>query len=163
MSALKVVSNVLVRGGRTLSLQDFPSRIAFRQRISSHVLRARFPELLSMPVFVFVLFLLSLPACNETGVDPLHEADQSGASHTVAPLAVPAELLVKFKPDVAPERITAILKDARTELIAVLQGTRIYHLRVTGQQSVESVVKQLSSLPEVEYAEPNYAYHLQKQ
>jgi hypothetical protein len=108
-----------------------------------------------------IFFLLGVTACNETGIDPLRTTDPSGSGRTAAP--GPVELLVKFKPDVPVERVTAILKDTHTELITVLQGGHVYHVRVAGQQSAESVVKQLSAMPEVEYAEPNYAYHLQKQ
>lgn len=68
------------------------------------------------------------------------------------------EVLVKFKPTVLTEKIDTILKEAKTELIAQLTGTGIYHVRILSEESVESVAKKLSSQPEIEYAEPNLLY-----
>jgi hypothetical protein len=65
------------------------------------------------------------------------------------------EALVKFKPSVSQERIAAILKENGTELITMVQGIGVHHIRIVGTDSVETVVKNLSTFPEVEYAEPN--------
>jgi hypothetical protein len=67
---------------------------------------------------------------------------------------------VKFKPGVTPDRIAAILKEHRTELIREIQGTRTYKLRIVTGEAVESVVKRFSALQEVEYAEPVYVQSL---
>ena len=75
---------------------------------------------------------------------------------------VQGEVLVKFKPTVPTEKIDAILKEAKIELIAQLKGTGIYHVRILSEESVESVVKKLSSRPEIEYAEPNLLYQQTK-
>ena len=88
-------------------------------------------------------------------------ASQS-TSHTEATTAtkmkrafVSGEALVKFKPSVSQERIAAILKENGTELITMIQGIGVHHVRIVGTDSVETVVKNLSTFPEVEYAEPN--------
>lgn len=68
---------------------------------------------------------------------------------------VPGEALVKFKPAVSQERMAAILKECGTELITVIQGIGVQHVRIVGKESVDSVTKKLATYPEVEYAEPN--------
>ena len=68
---------------------------------------------------------------------------------------VSGEALVKFKSSVSQERIAAILKENGTELITMIQGIGVHHIRIVGKDSVETVVKNLSTFQEVEYAEPN--------
>jgi hypothetical protein len=68
---------------------------------------------------------------------------------------VPGEALVKFKPSLSQERIDAILKESGTELITEIKGIGVQHVRIVGKESVESVVRKLSTFQEVEYAEPN--------
>ena len=68
---------------------------------------------------------------------------------------VSGEVLVKFKPSVSQERVDAVLKEAGTELITVIKGIEVHHVRIVGKESVETVVKRLSTFQEVEYAEPN--------
>lgn len=71
------------------------------------------------------------------------------------------EALVKFKPSVSQERIDAILKENGVELITVIQGIGVHHVRIVGKQSVEAVVKHLSTCQEIEYAEPNFRFQNQ--
>ncbi|TKB89674.1 MAG: hypothetical protein E8D41_13855 [Nitrospira sp.] len=75
---------------------------------------------------------------------------------------VSGEVLVKFKPSVSQERIDAILKESGTELIKMIQGIGVHHVRIVGKESVETVVTRLSALPEVEYAEPNLLSHTEQ-
>lgn len=89
--------------------------------------------------------------------------------HTLAPPTKPAakrfapyEVLVKFKSGISQERIVSLLKESRTDVIAEIQQGRLYHIRILDDRSVESTITQLTSYPEVEYAEPNYRYETQK-
>jgi len=68
---------------------------------------------------------------------------------------VAGEVLVKFKPSVSPERMDTILRESGTELINLIKGIGVHHVRIVGKESVETVVKRLSAFQEVEYAEPN--------
>ena len=68
---------------------------------------------------------------------------------------VSGEALVKFKPSVSQERIDAILKENGAELITMMKGIGVHHVRIVGKESVETAVKNLSTFREVEYAEPN--------
>jgi len=95
--------------------------------------------------------------------------NQNATPHTLnppmrspSPRFIQYEVLVKFKDGVPQERIASILKDSRTEVIAELQRGRLYHVRILDDRSVESVITQLTSCQEVEYAEPNYRYETQK-
>ena len=75
---------------------------------------------------------------------------------------VPYEMMVKFMSGVSQERIVSILKGNRTDVIAeILQG-RLYYGRILDARSVASAIAELTSYPEVEYAEPNYRYETQK-
>jgi fervidolysin-like protein len=105
--------------------------------------------------------LVFLSACDTTAVETRPMTEQPITDQSPLPMRVRSELLVKFKPEVPPERIGAILKDTKAELITVFKGTGIHHVRIVGGESLESVITTLSSYPEVEYAEPNYVQHLQ--
>jgi hypothetical protein len=75
---------------------------------------------------------------------------------------VSGEVLVKFKPSVSQERMDAILKESGTELIKMIQGIGVHHVRIVGKESVETVVTRLSAFQEVEYAEPNLLSHIEQ-
>jgi thermitase len=81
---------------------------------------------------------------------------------SMAPRSVPREMLVKFKDGISQERIASILKDNRIDVIAEIQRGRLYHVRILDDRSVESLITQLTSHQEIEYAEPNYRYETQK-
>jgi thermitase len=96
-------------------------------------------------------------ACQKNGAEVTSMAEKLTVSKMPRSFAR-GEVLVKFKPTVSTEKIDTLLKEAKTELIAQLKGTGIYHVRILSEESVESVAKKLSSQPEVEYAEPNLLY-----
>ena len=73
---------------------------------------------------------------------------------------VPGEVLLKFKDDVSHERMDEILRLYRLEPIKFLRKVPVYQLKIAGDESVLDMVEKLSSLPEVEYAEPNYIMRL---
>ena len=75
---------------------------------------------------------------------------------------VSGEVLVKFKPSVSQERIDAILKESGTELMKMIQGIGVHHVRIVGKESVETVVTRLSAFQEVEYVEPNLLSHTEQ-
>lgn len=75
---------------------------------------------------------------------------------------VSGEVLVKFKPSVSQERIDVILKESGTELMKMIQGIGVHHVRIVGKESVETVVTRLSAFQEVEYAEPNLLSHTER-
>lgn len=103
---------------------------------------------------------LFLTACEISSPPVLNMAEKSTVREMAQPF-VPGEALVKFKPSVSQERIDAILKESGTELIAEIKGIGVHHVRIVGQESVESVVKKLSTFQEVEFAEPNVRYRNQ--
>jgi hypothetical protein len=81
---------------------------------------------------------------------------------STAPRFIPYEMLVKFKDGISQERIASILKDNRIDVVAEIRRGRLYHVRILDDRSVETVITQLMSYQEVEYAEPNYQYEMQK-
>ncbi|MGC4098410.1 MAG: hypothetical protein QM706_14955 [Nitrospira sp.] len=78
------------------------------------------------------------------------------------PRFTPHELLVKFKDGTTQERIASILRENQIVVLAELQRGRLYHVRISDDRSVESAIAHLASYQEIEYAEPNYRYEMQK-
>ena len=103
---------------------------------------------------------LFMTAC-ETSSPPVSNMAEKSTVRKMAQPFVPGEALVKFKPSVSQERVDAILKESGTELIAEIKGIGVHHVRIVGKESVESVVKKLSTFQEVEFAEPNFRYRNQ--
>jgi hypothetical protein len=103
---------------------------------------------------------LPLTACDTSSLPVSNQAETS-TGRTMAQPFVPGEVLVKFKPSVSQERIDAILKESGTELITEIKSIGVHHVRIVGKESVESVVKKLSTFQEVEYAEPNFRFRNQ--
>lgn len=101
-----------------------------------------------------------LTAC-ETNSPPVSKLVEKSAAREMAQPFVPGEALVKFKPSVSQERIEAILKESGTELITEIKGIGVHHVRIVGKESIESVVKKLSTFQEVEYAEQNFRFRNQ--
>lgn len=79
-----------------------------------------------------------------------------------APRSVPQEVLVKFKDGISQEKIASILKENRIEVLSELQRGRLYQIKIIDDRSVESTITQFISYQEIEYAEPNYQYEMQK-
>lgn len=71
------------------------------------------------------------------------------------------ELLVKFKEKITDERALEIISEQGASLIQELEGINVYHIQLREGQDVEDAVEDFSSLPEVEYAEPNYRMKIQ--
>jgi hypothetical protein len=103
---------------------------------------------------------LPLTACDISSLSVSNLAETSTGRMMAQPF-VPGEALVKFMPSVSQKRIDAILKESGTELITEIKGSGVHHVRIVGQESVESVVKKLSAFKEVAYAEPNFRFQTQ--
>lgn len=71
------------------------------------------------------------------------------------------ELLIKFKEGVTDEIAQQIISDNDASVIKIIKGIGVYHLKLRKGQDVEDAVKEFSSMPEVEYAEPNYRMRIQ--
>lgn len=70
------------------------------------------------------------------------------------------EVLVKFRKDISGEQIARINKELRTEVIKEMGSLLL--IQIPKGVSVEEMVRRFNRLPEVEYAEPNYIYSIQK-
>jgi len=74
---------------------------------------------------------------------------------------VSGELLVKFKEGVTEEKALSIISEKGASLLKRMDALGVCLLKLRKGQSVEEAVKEFSSLPEVQYAEPNYIVTLQ--
>ena len=66
------------------------------------------------------------------------------------------ELLIKFKPDVNKESIKSLLSAHSVTIIKEYNFAPLYHVRLPENLTVMAGKKLFGSMPEVEYAEPNY-------
>ncbi len=112
-------------------------------------------------IMMWVSAVWLLTSCDTTSRNATATHAFEPSLRSQAPRFVPSELLVKFKDGISQERIVFILKENRVDVIAEMQRGRLYHVRILDDRSVESVISQLSSYREIEYAEPNYiqSYH----
>lgn len=70
------------------------------------------------------------------------------------------ELLVKFKENTSDETARKIIAAHGATVIKLIEGLRIYHIKLKAKHKVKDAVQEFSELPEVEYAEPNYTIKL---
>jgi general secretion pathway protein D len=77
-------------------------------------------------------------------------------------LYAPGELMVKFREGVLKDRITEIIAQRGAAIIKYFEDINVYHIKLKPDQEVEEAIKELSSLPEVLYAEPNYKVKIDK-
>ena len=101
-------------------------------------------------------------SCNATNRNVTEPHTLAPSTNPPAKRFTPYEVLVKFKNGISQQRIVSLLRESRTDVIAEIQQGRLYHVRTLDDRSVESTITQLTSYPEVEYAEPNYRYETQK-
>jgi general secretion pathway protein D len=72
------------------------------------------------------------------------------------------ELLVKFREGVNDDAAREIIAKKGASVIRYLESTRVYQIRLPKDLAVEEAVKDFSSMPEVQYAEPNYGIRLKQ-
>jgi len=72
----------------------------------------------------------------------------------------PGELLVKFREHVSAEEAQKIIHKKRASVIKYFDTIKVYHIQLMAGQDVEEAIDDFSSLPEVEYAEPDYKLRL---
>ena len=66
------------------------------------------------------------------------------------------ELLVRFKEGVTDEAAREMISKSGASVITVIEGIKVYHIKLKEGQDVEDAVKEFMKIPEVQYAEPNY-------
>ena len=69
---------------------------------------------------------------------------------------VEGELLIKFKEGIPYEKAISIISEKGATLIKFIKNLKLYHIKLKKGQSVKNAIKEFSSLPEIEYVEPNY-------
>lgn len=110
-------------------------------------------------------FLIVSCACNRDnrppgGQPPL--AVKPPAQTTPPPKAgdgrqyMPGEVVVKLIDGVDPGNIDALSRELGLELIEPMPMAGTYLMRITGGDTVESMVKMLNAYKVVDYAEPNF-------
>ncbi len=75
---------------------------------------------------------------------------------------VEGELLIKFKEGVTKEKALEIISQKGASVKEFLEGIGVYHILLKPEQRVEDAIKEFSSMPEVQYTEPNYKIKIQK-
>jgi general secretion pathway protein D len=72
------------------------------------------------------------------------------------------ELLVRFREGVSQDAARDIIAKQGASVVRYIEGIRVFHLRLRKDRTVEEGVKDFSSLPEVDYAEPNYVMRIKQ-
>jgi len=103
-----------------------------------------FHRMMSYAGRVFVIWALG--ACT-----PAH-------AQAPAPPFVPGEILVKFKPGIAPEGKSAFIRQARLQAVRQFAVLDVQCLKVPDGQDVAAAIRACKADPSVQYAEPNYIY-----
>ncbi|MEK7698047.1 MAG: hypothetical protein AAB310_00570, partial [Nitrospirota bacterium] len=75
---------------------------------------------------------------------------------------IEGELLLKYKEGISKEKALEIISQHGASVKEFIEGTNVCRIKLRPGQEVESAVKEFSSIPEVEYAEPNYKIKIQK-
>jgi fervidolysin-like protein len=108
---------------------------------------------------VVLCTLLNFPGCIATEPTAL-QAEPAASRGLERRELVADEIMVKFKPSTKQERIAALIHTMRLAIISHDESLNLYRLRVLGDRPpLQEVIEQLSLMPEVEYAEPNYRRH----
>lgn len=98
---------------------------------------------------ILILFLLVL-----------FRSDFTEAQTQDRPEYLPDEVLIKFKNDITEDTIGSIVNQSGGKIIKKFRLVpKLYHLKVQ-INTIQDVVNFLKSLPEVEYAEPNYLRYI---
>ena len=72
----------------------------------------------------------------------------------------PGELLVKFREHISAEESHKLIDKKGASIIKYFDTIKVYHIRLKSGQDVEEALSNFSSMPEVEYAEPDYKFRL---
>lgn len=73
------------------------------------------------------------------------------------------ELLVTFNSDVSGETAATIISNNTASIINYFKELNTYRIQLKSGQEVEAAVREFSSLPEVQNAEPNYKFKIQSE
>lgn len=74
---------------------------------------------------------------------------------------VEGELLIKFKEEVPDEKAFSIISEKGALVIKFIENIKVYHIKLRKGQGIEDAVEEFSSIPEIQYAEPNYKMKMQ--
>jgi subtilisin family serine protease len=72
---------------------------------------------------------------------------------------VEGEVLVKFRPSASAQTVSSVALRVEATAVTQILNTDFRKIKFAKTKQVESVVQTLKSMPEVEYAEPNYIYY----
>ncbi len=110
-------------------------------------------------IVLVVVMLMSVTLAFAASTGSLRIFEKRELNHAPATTEyVPDEILVKFKPGARENAINKINSDFGTSVKStLLSGTKV--LKISSNKTVEEMVETYCSLPEVEYAEPNYIAH----
>ncbi len=105
-----------------------------------------------------ILFTASF-ACAGNGQEKIMEVKPQ-KTKTQKNITAPTEILVKFKPGTDPEYVKKIQGQYGLEIVKELSTSGLYLMKVVGDVSLETVLKNLKKLDRIKYAEPNHKYRI---
>ena len=72
------------------------------------------------------------------------------------------ELLVKFRPEVKQEVRENTIKDIGGEIIEYIKALDVFRIKISEDKSIQEWIELYNSEPNIEYAEPNRIYRINK-
>lgn len=95
---------------------------------------------------ILIFIMLSNLACRETS--------KSTAQYKSN------EILIKFKAETSDQAIESLIKEFDLIKVKDIKNLNISVFKIPSNVSIEEAVQQCQQSPIIEYAEPNYTYHV---
>ncbi len=83
-------------------------------------------------------------------------ADKKAAFSNPTPPYSAEQVIVRFKPEISDDRARQLIRDMGFEVIREFKEIGSYLIRLKSGTTVDEAVRLFKSMPEVQYAEPNY-------
>lgn len=110
-------------------------------------------------IIVFILLMPGLSCASNSVV--LEKKDRKSISDS-KPGNASNRILVKFKPGTDPGTIKNIQKKLGLVTVKSMNVSDLYLMKCIGDKSINAIINELKSIDEVQYAEPDHKYHINK-
>lgn len=74
---------------------------------------------------------------------------------------VEGQIIIKFMEGTTAEAIETLMRELNLELIRIFSSSNLYLMRICDSTPVKTILERLKKYPEVEHAEPNYAFSIE--
>lgn len=111
----------------------------------------------TLPATLLIISAAILFSCNRSSVIA---NNREPATPPAKEKYVKDEVIVKFKEYVTENRIEEISTSLGCEIIKSIGPTKTFLIKINTGEDVKEIVNKYNQFDEVEYAQPNYIYHI---